>query len=234
VPWRKARFKDVEVLARCDADGKLAAEAGRVEIRYRATDKRAYRAGERNLSPIAGGEVLPDDAVVEAEPAPDKARGATDKARAQSGRTPAAAKPGAIIAYADGACSGNPGPAGIGIVLVDGRSRRELSDYLGNATNNIAELTAIERALTEIGEVERPVSIYTDSQYAIGVLTKGWKAKANGELVARLRSRVQRMKDVSFHYVRGHSGIALNERADELAVEAVKRREPGEWVQVAS
>ena len=55
---------------------------------------------------------------------------------------------GAIVAYADGACSGNPGPCGAGIVLIDGRSRRELSAFLGEGTNNIAELTAIELAIT--------------------------------------------------------------------------------------
>jgi ribonuclease HI len=228
VPWRKVRFKDQEVLARCDERGELKGRDGRVEIRYRANDTRAYHAALRNLAPLADGALLPDEAckdVVEQSP-----RGA--RSASAVGSSPAKAPDGAVIAYADGACSGNPGPAGVGIVIVDGKSRRELSRYLGQGTNNIAELTAIELAVEAIGSLERPVRIYTDSQYAIGVLTKGWKAKANQELVARVRKLLARLPDLKLHYVRGHSGIPLNERADVLAVEAVQRREPGDWVQV--
>ena len=75
--------------------------------------------------------------------------------------------------------------------------------------------------------------IYTDSQYAIGVLTKGWKAKANVELVARVRAALKQLKDVELHYVRGHSGVPLNERADALAVDAVQKRESSGWVKVS-
>jgi ribonuclease HI len=229
VPWRKVRFKDQEVLARCDEKGELKTDNGRVEIRYRPNDARAYHAALRNLTPLADGALLPDEACKEGlEP---KARGARPASAA--GSTPAKAPDGAVIAYADGACSGNPGPAGVGIVIVDGKSRRELSRYLGQGTNNIAELTAIELAVEAIGPLARPVRIYTDSQYAIGVLTKGWKAKANQVLVARVRKLLTLLSDLELHYVRGHSGIPLNERADELAVEAVQRREPGDWVQVS-
>jgi ribonuclease HI len=228
VPWRKARFKDSVVLARSDDQGTLIAEGGRVEIRFRPSDARAYQAALRNLTPLPGEALLPDDACVEAKPVTDGAN-----ARGAAGRAPAAAPSDAIIAYADGACSGNPGPAGVGIVVIDGKSRRELSRYLGEGTNNIAELSAIELALELIEAHERPVRVYTDSQYAIGVLTKGWKAKANQELVARVRKRVAGFKDLALHYVRGHSGIPLNERADALAVQAVQTRETGAWVQVS-
>src|SRR6185369_11400278 len=90
--------------------------------------------------------------------------------------------------YADGACSGNPGPAGLGIVVVspDG-TRIEGYEYLGHATNNVAELTAILRA-AEIVPIEAAAVVHTDSQYSIGVLTKGWKAKANQELIANVKS----------------------------------------------
>lgn len=228
MPWRKARFKDSVVLARSDDQGTLIAEGGRVEIRFRPSDARAYQAALRNLTPLPGEALLPDDACVEAKPVTDGAN-----ARGAAGRAPAAAPSDAIIAYADGACSGNPGPAGVGIVVIDGKSRRELSRYLGEGTNNIAELSAIELALELIEAHERPVRVYTDSQYAIGVLTKGWKAKANQELVARVRKRVAGFKDLALHYVRGHSGIPLNERADALAVQAVQTRETGAWVQVS-
>jgi ribonuclease HI len=227
VPWRKARFKDSEVFVRCDAQGRLLADGGRVEIRYRANDAHAYHAALRNLTPLEGDAILPDETCAQAVPA-----GRRMGSIAKVGSTPAKAPDGAVVAYADGACSGNPGPAGVGIVLIDGESRRELSRYLGEATNNIAELTAIELVVEAIGETERPVRIYTDSQYAIGVLTKGWKAKANLELVARVRKLLTRLPDLQLHYVRGHSGIPLNERADALAVEAVQQRQKGDWVQV--
>ena len=71
--------------------------------------------------------------------------------------------------YADGACSGNPGPAGVGVVALWDDEQRELSEYIGEATNNIAELTAVLRAVELSAELDRPVRIYTDSQYSIGV-----------------------------------------------------------------
>jgi ribonuclease HI len=225
-------FKGSEVLARCDAQGALRADGGRVEIRYRAQDGRAYHAALRNLAPVTASEILPDDACAPAVAA-DSVRPRGKPGASTTGTRPAKAPENALVAYADGACSGNPGPAGVGIVLLDGGARRELSHYLGEATNNIAELAAIELLLAEIGVTDRPVRIYTDSQYAIGVLTKGWKAKANVELIARVRAALKPLPDVELHYVRGHSGVPLNERADALAVDAVQKRESTGWVKIA-
>ncbi len=129
-----------------------------------------------------------------------------------------------MIVYADGACSRNPRPAGLGVVIIDGDRRIELSEYLGSGTNNIAELTAILRALEEVVDADRPVVIHTDSQYSIGVLQKGWKAKANTELVASLKDVLAGRRRVRLVYVRGHAGVLLNERADALAREAVTAR----------
>jgi ribonuclease HI len=225
VPWRRARFKQSDVLARCDDQGNLSVQDGRVEIRYRPSDTRAYRASARNLALVPDAPLLPDDACAAAEPAPTSAREASAPPRAPDG---------AAVAYADGACSGNPGPAGVGIVLLDRGGRAELSHYLGEGTNNIAELTAIELALERVADTERPIRIYTDSQYAIGVLTKGWKAKANVELVKRVRERIAASKDVQLHYVRGHSGVPLNERADALAVQAVQERASSGWIEISA
>src|SRR5688572_3855141 len=96
----------------------------------------------------------------------------------------------AIVVHTDGACSGNPGPAGIGAVLVYGEHRKEISEYIGEGTNNIAELTAILRALAAIKDRKRPTIVKTDSSYAIGMLTKNWKVKANHALIAELRALV--------------------------------------------
>jgi ribonuclease HI len=129
-----------------------------------------------------------------------------------------------VVDYADGACSGNPGPAGLGAVVIDGGQRVEISEYLGDTlTNNIAELTAVLRVLEEV-DPSRPLVIHTDSQYTIGVVDKGWKAKANVALVEALREALRDRPHTHFVYVRGHAGIALNERADALAREAVQQR----------
>ena len=126
--------------------------------------------------------------------------------------------------YSDGACSGNPGPAGLGVVLIRGERRTEISGWLGDGTNNIAELRAIEAALLRIEDMATPVDLYTDSSYSIGVLTQGWKAKANIPLVQRIRGIVARFQDLRFHWVRGHVGVEENERADALARTAIENR----------
>jgi len=228
------------VFARVDERGQLIKDAaGRVEVRYKASDGRAYRAAERNLEAIEGAELLPDSACAPAEES--SARGGASSPRSaadkRDGKAAAAARAAArvhsadtIIVYADGACSGNPGPAGIGVVLQDGGVRRELSQYLGQGTNNIAELTAILEAAQIIEQPERPVRIHTDSRYAIGVLSQGWKAKANQELIARVKQALTRLSDLELIYVPGHSGVVLNERADALAVQAVKGERSTGWV----
>lgn len=233
MPWLRVVLKGQKVLARVKADGSFDASAGRVEIRYKPTDGRAYRAGERNLERIAGEELLPDETCVPAEEPKTPAPTSTREERSATRKADAAAKalaPDAVpkdtwTVYADGACSGNPGPAGLGIVLVgpDNGERLEGYEYLGAATNNVAELTAILRA-AEIVPVGAQAIVHTDSQYSIGVLTKGWKAKANQELVASVRSALATRKGWQLRYVPGHAGVPLNERADELAREAVTRR----------
>jgi ribonuclease HI len=205
------------------------ATEGRVEIRYKPNDPRIYRAAERNLERIAGEEILPDDACVPGQEAP-KAPTKDERSAARKADAAAAAlQPNAVpkdawTVYADGACSGNPGPAGLGIVLVgpDGK-RLEGYEYLGSATNNVAELTAILRA-AELVPVGEAAVVHTDSQYSIGVLTKGWKAKANQELIANVKSALATRRGWQIRYVPGHAGVPLNERADELAREAVQRR----------
>ena len=129
-----------------------------------------------------------------------------------------------IIAYTDGACSGNPGPAGIGVVLVCGDKRKEISAYIGEGTSNIAELSAVVAALEAIKDRTREVVVHTDSSYTIGVLSKGWKAKKNVELIAQTRALAAAFSNLRFQWVPGHSGVVENERCDELARAAVKRR----------
>lgn len=221
-------LRGARVLARASDDGELVTgQDGRVEVRYKPTDTRSYRAAKRNLEAIAGEALLPDDACAPAEAAASPA----DKKSAAAAKLNKREYPeGAIIVYADGACSGNPGPAGIGVVVQDGPVRRELSKYLGQGTNNVAELTALFEAAQVIEQPERPVRLHTDSKYAIGVLSLGWKVKANQELVARVKEALKRLKDVELIHVPGHAGVVLNERADVLAVQAVRSESSTGWV----
>lgn len=214
------RLRSTDVLARVDQSGKPLARGGRVEIRYDAASTKVYHAAERNLEEVPSAPVLPDEHCADAADAPAPKTGRP----APRGAQPPPVAPGTVIVYADGACSGNPGPAGLGLVVIDGGTRLERSEYLGTATNNIAELMAVQRALEAIGETDRPVAIHTDSQYSIGVLSLGWKAKANQELIAQLRSALRTRPNVRFVHVRGHAGVVLNERADELAREAISHR----------
>jgi ribonuclease HI len=227
MPWVRAVLRGQKVLARVTPDGAFEGEDGRVEIRYKPNDARAYRAGVRNLERIPGEPILPDDTCVPGAAAPEKEKAASTEAKPaarKAAERPIAVPKDAWIVYADGACSGNPGPAGLGIVLIgpDG-TRLEGYEYLGVATNNIAELTGILRA-TEIVPGGAGAVVHTDSQYSIGVLQKGWKAKANQELIATIKAALARRGSFRLQYVPGHAGVELNERADELAREAVARR----------
>jgi ribonuclease HI len=220
MPWKRHRLRDADVWARTDASGQLVQDSGgRVEIVYKSTPgQRVYRAGARNLTPAPGDNPLVEIAV--GEPAPEST------AKKPGAASTAAAPANAIHVWTDGACTGNPGPCGLGVVVIDGEKIEELSEYLGEGTNNIAELMAIFRGLETVPTAERhrPVMVYTDSQYSIGVVSLSWKAKANVELIARLKQLGKEFKDLRFVKVAGHAGIPLNERVDELARGAITRR----------
>ena len=117
-----------------------------------------------------------------------------------------------------------PAPANAIHVWIDGESRKEIGEYVGDGTNQIAELKAVEHGLNEVKDRARPVIVYSDSAYAIGLLTKPWKAKANVELVERLRALTKQFSDLRFVKVIGHAGVAENERCDQLATSAVRMR----------
>jgi ribonuclease HI len=225
MPWLRHRLRDADVWAKVDANAVLLKDTdGRVEIVYKpAPGARVYRAGARNLTAAPGSEPVDFEPGEAAEPRPEPARPAvrSGKAGASTADVPA----NAIHVWTDGACSGNPGPAGLGVVIVgDGTGHRELSEYLGDATNNIAELTAILRGLQAVSDRTRPVVVYSDSAYSIGLLSQNWKAKKNVELVKELRDECKRFPDLRFVKVLAHSGISLNERVDQLAVAAISRR----------
>src|SRR5262249_42059485 len=144
MPWLRHRLRDADVWARVDDNAALIKDSdGRVEIVYKpAGGARVYRAGARNLTPAPGSEPVEFEAGEAAESKPRETRVAGAGPRGSGGAAGAPAN--AIHVWTDGACSGNPGRAGLGVVILgDGPGEREISEYLGEATNNIAELTAI-------------------------------------------------------------------------------------------
>jgi ribonuclease HI len=133
-----------------------------------------------------------------------------------------------VEVYADGACRGNPGPGGWGVLLREGGRERELHGGEAATTNNRMELTAVIRALEALAPGAR-VRVYTDSQYVqrgISAWIHDWKRRGwrtadkkpvkNVDLWMRL-DEVARGHQVEWHWVRGHAGHPENERADALA-----------------
>ena len=221
MPWTRQLLRDAEVWAKVDAAGTpIADREGRVEIVYKAEpNAKVYRAAARNLTAMGGDAIE----IAVGEPAPAKPA----PTKAKPGASPASASDdNAVHVWTDGGCSPNPGPGGIGVVVVDGAQQIEIAEFMGDqSTNNICELTAIQRGLEQVADKTRPVIVYSDSQYAIGLLSLGWKAKANTELVMKIRELTKQFSSLRFVKVLAHSGIPLNERVDQLvAVGRSKRR----------
>jgi ribonuclease HI len=135
--------------------------------------------------------------------------------------------------YADGACRGNPGPGGWAAVLMSEGREKEIYGGERLTTNNRMELTAVIRALEALKKPGTSARIYTDSQYVIKGIEEwvaSWKARGwrtadkkpvkNQELWERLDELAAR-HSLEWHWVRGHSGIAGNERVDALANRAI-------------
>jgi ribonuclease HI len=136
--------------------------------------------------------------------------------------------PGEIVIYTDGAARGNPGPGGLGVVMMFGKHRKEISRGFGLTTNNRMELLAVIMGLEALKRTDLKVKIYTDSRYVSDSVNKGWvfgweakrfKKKKNVDLWVRFLE-VYRKHAVKFIWVKGHANIPENERCDQLAVEA--------------
>ena len=137
--------------------------------------------------------------------------------------------------YTDGACSGNPGPGGYGVVLEYNGTVKEISDGEKMTTNNKMELTAVIQGLEAL---KKPcdVILTTDSKYVVDSIEKGWVYKwrdnnwmrtkkdraLNVELWEQLLALLE-VHNVEFCWVKGHAGHPQNERCDELAVNCYKK-----------
>lgn len=138
-----------------------------------------------------------------------------------------------VMLFTDGACSGNPGPGGWGAILRYGDTERELSGFAEATTNNRMEMTAVIEGLKALKR-SCTVTIVTDSKYVMQGMTewlsnwqkKNWKTAANKPVAnADLWQELIKASanhQVSWQWVKGHAGHPENERADQLAVAAIK------------
>ncbi len=134
-----------------------------------------------------------------------------------------------VTMYTDGSSRGNPGPGGYGVILMAGSARKELSAGYRRTTNNRMELMAVIKGLEALKKPGTTVMVYSDSQYVVNAVTKGWLqgwlktgfagGKKNPDLWRHYAVIAARHK-VSFTWVKGHSTNPFNNRCDELATAA--------------
>ena len=129
-----------------------------------------------------------------------------------------------LVIYTDGACHVNTKIGGIGIVFTkDNKLMNTYSKQFTNVTNNQMELLAVIYALSAVKD-NNQVTIYSDSQYVLGCITKGWKRKKNAELWHKFDEVYARAlkvcPDIKFEWVKGHKDNIFNNQADKLARES--------------
>lgn len=133
-----------------------------------------------------------------------------------------------VYIYTDGACSGNPGPGGYGIVMRYGSLRKEFSKGFRKTTNNRMELLAVIDGIKKLKKEKMNVLVVSDSKYVVDSVEKGWlfswqkkgfKGKKNPDLWREFLT-VYAQHNVKFQWVKGHAGHPENEKCDDLAVAA--------------
>lgn len=217
MPWRQFEFRDKNVFVRVLESGKPIVNRGFVELRYKLGATKSYKTAPENLEEIPeSAEILPDEKMG------GRSSAAQKSAMKEQPDTPIG--PDSVVIYTDGACSGNPGPAGVGVFLSRKNETVEISEFIGSGTNNIAELEAIRLGLAELSDDERKghVVLYTDSGWSLGVLVGGWKAKMNLKHIAGVREEMDKCVNLELLKVKGHAGNEGNEEADRLATTAVR------------
>jgi len=143
-----------------------------------------------------------------------------------------------VTIYTDGACKGNPGPGGWGVLMIYGEARKTLNGGEAQTTNNRMELTAVIRALEALKK-SSAVVVYTDSEYVRKGITewlRAWKARdwrtadkkpvKNRDLWEQLDAATER-HSIEWRWVKGHSGVPGNERVDALANAAIDAMQDG-------
>jgi ribonuclease HI len=191
---------------------------GKVLIKYQVNQAYEYWVHKNSVVPVEQISRTGEQKKAGGGKSRDKKSGGEESSAVMTGNLPE----NAVLAFTDGASSGNPGPSGIGVLLRYRDKEKSISRFIGQATNNIAELTAIQAALLEIKDKKLPVRVFTDSAYAFGVLTLDWKPKKNNELIQSIKKTMAGFRDLKLIKVKGHAGVPENETADRLAVGAIE------------
>jgi ribonuclease HI len=198
--WKRMLFKGGKVYAQVSQDGTLLEKDGVVKIKYQLQQENEYSARASAIQEITenGLKKLKNQ-------------------RKQSGKKTTIKKPSpasekifddnTIFVFTDGACIGNPGPAGIGIFFQYRDHKKEISRFIGAGTNNTAELIAIKVALQEIKDPTLPVALFTDSSYCYGVLTSSFKAKKIGTSWRRLKKRCAAFRCLNYSKSKATKGL---------------------------
>ena len=209
--WVRKRFKGNKVWVEIDSDGKPVKKDGKCRIKYQLNQDYDYWVLPQGIKPL--------DSTQPASKNKKRAHNAAKEAPCKAEHLKEA-----ICIFTDGASSGNPGHSGIGILFRYKGHVKEISKYIGIATNNIAELEAIRRGIQEVKNKNLPVRVFTDSKYAYGLLSLGWKARINQDIVTSIKGILSTFKDIKICKIRGHAGEEGNVRADFLATSAIKNR----------
>jgi len=218
--WTRMWFKTNKVWVAVDSQGEPLTKDSKVLIKYQLKQDYEYWVNRNNVSPI---DSPPPETKTHQKRKTRQKKSAKGRTSDKSATLDESAYADNICVFTDGASSGNPGPSGIGVLLRYGEHEKEISQFIGNATNNIAELKAIQAGLAAVKNTDIPVRLFTDSKYAYGLLVLGWKARKNQEIVDSVRKAITKFKDLKIIKVKGHSGQAGNEKADFLATSAIKK-----------
>lgn len=189
--WKRMSFKGNKVWVAVDADARVIVEKGKVLIKYNLDQAHHYWIARKNLK-------AEDQAV------PGTAR---DNLPAN-----------VIKIFAQGTADGDPGNAGIGVVLLFKSREKRISRSIGQATPSRAGLAAIKEGLSALKRQDLPVRIFTDSGEAIKLLGKGKDADAG--LVTDIRQLMDQIPDIGLIHVKHHAGIRAHEVAAYLAATA--------------
>ncbi len=236
--WKPASFKGKKVWAHVNEADEVELANGLVKIRYSTKEGATiYRASSKNIQlssdpskPLDEGSNAPKlDGSKATKPKVRKKFGSANT-RTEEQKTAArkdtqqflkGLSDNTIRCFTDGSCIGNPGPCGTGVYIQLPDKEIKHYRYLGEGTNNKAELSAVLDAMqlldAEGVDKDTPVVVCTDSTYVVGILTKNWKAKANKDIIFPLRAEAKKWSNLIIRWVAGHADIPENDEADRLA-----------------
>ena len=158
--WKRMRFKTNKVWMAVDSKGAPLTRDGKVLVKYQLKQDYEYWV---NMANVVALDAPPEKAHTLSKKAHGRKRPTQNDSIGDEAAWDETACRNKICIFTDGASSGNPGPAGIGVLLRYDEHEKEISEFIGNATNNVAELQAIQTGLSAVRDRSKPVRLFTDS-----------------------------------------------------------------------